>query len=360
MEKERISDMSGAILVSLSLMTNVYSVMPGVHTSRAVWVSDIVATGFAGLCIWALCSSCDRFPDDTFFGVIRKTFGRFFGAVPGFVFAIFSLFTCAVSLTVFSRFVQITSLSRTPQMIIPLMLILVAAYTVKGESLTGTSKTAWLLVWFCAAVFVLFVVSSLRQIKPSLMLPREIADAKILTGAGEVFLNRFGQIPAFMAVYTRMSPYGKRKKYMISSVLVSGIVFAVISAISLATLGVTLSSADFYPVHTAMSLRSVGGFIRHTEILASATMMICLFFKGAVCLIFATDTVNDIFKTRDGDIAIPLALITASATQLIYRDLSSLRGLLEWKSSAWYMLALCVFLPAMLFVATYIKKKIRR
>ena len=361
MKNEKISNMTGAILCALALLTNAYSVVPGVAAGGAVWVADILATSLALICTAAFCSSCDRFPDETFFGVLKKSFGKTFGIILALVFSIFALLTCAVSLTVFSRFVQITSLPQTPQIIIPLLLIFVSALAVKGQKLRCPSQTAWLLVWFAASVFVFFVFSSLSQIKSNLMTLAKFENFKILPSVGEVFLNRFGLIPAFVAVYTKMSEVKTRRAYMLSSVAVAGTGLAVISAISVITLGEELAKADFYPVYTAMSLRRVGGFVRHTEILASVAMTICLFFKGCICLAFASEMINGVFNTNEKSFSsLPLALITASATQLIYRDISSLRGLLEWKGGAFYFLSFFIALPLALFLATHIKKKVKR
>lgn len=361
MKTEKISNTTGAILCALATLTNAYSVMPGVAAGGAVWIADIFATLLALICIAALCISCDRFPDESFFGVLKKSFGKVFGRAFAFVFAFFSLFTCAVSLTVFSRFVQITSLPQTPQIIIPLILIIISALAIGGQSIRSPSQSAWLLIWFVGAVFVLFVLTSVSQIRSNLLIFTKLYDGEFISSVGEVFLNRFALIPAFMAVYTRMSDVETRRKYMLSSVGVSGIILATISAISIMTLGESLAKADFYPIYTAMSLRRVGGFIRHTEILASVAMTVCLFFKGSICLIFASDMINGVFNTNEESSAsLPLALTTASATQLIYRDISSLRGLLQWKGGAVYILILCIALPLALFLATYVKKKIKR
>ncbi|MBQ8793891.1 MAG: hypothetical protein IJZ63_04010, partial [Clostridia bacterium] len=43
--------------------------------------------------------------------------------------------------------------------------------------------------------------------------------------------------------------------------------------------------------------------------------------------------------------AMPLALMCAAATQIIYRDISTLRGLVEWKSGATSVAAFYILFP---------------
>lgn len=355
MNSKKISNVAGAFLVFLISMTNSYAVLPASGAGSGIWISDIIALILALLLAYFLTSSCDTLPDKPFYGVIRSAVGKAGAAVLGSVFVILTLLTIVVSLTVFSRFVQITALPRTPQIIIPAIMIIIAAFSLSGE-LTSAGGAATLLFWFSLCVFILFVVSGVGKTEPRLFLPRNDGFEEILKGAGEVFLNRFGFIPALMAIYTRMSERTTRKKYFLGSLAGAGVALSVMSAITVATLGEKMSETDFYPVYTAMSIHSVGGFIQHTEIFACIAMTVSLFFKGAVCLIFSEDMIGGIFTTeRKAGLAMPLALIAAASTQLIYTSISSLRGLLEWKSGAIIMLLINIAIPVLIRISCAIK-----
>ncbi len=330
--------------------------MPG-SGSGAAWISSVAATLLALFCTALLARACDTFPDSSFYNVLVSSVGKWCAAIFAGILTLLALLTCVVSMTVFSRFVQITALPQTPRIILPLLIIIVAALSLSGgmESATGATR---LLFWFTAGVFVLFVALGLTQIYPQLLLPERIEAKSVFRDTGEIFLNRFAQIPAFMAIYTRMSEPKTRKKYMLGAVGGAGLSLAVISAITTAMLGAESTKVDFYPVYTAMSLHSVGGFIQHTEIFACIAMTLCLFFKGCVCLLFSGDMLDGIFKiSRRRGVFLPLALICAYATQLFYRDVSSLRGMLEWKSGAIYILLLNIIIPFVIFCTSFIKRK---
>ncbi len=357
MNSKTISNGAGAFLTALIIMTNSYAVLPASRAGSGIWVADIAALILALVLAYFFASSCDKFPDETFYGVLRKSVGKWGAVAAGVAFVLLTLLTAVVSLTVFSRFVQITALPRTPQIIIPTILIVIAALSLSGE-LTSSGGAAVLLFWFSAFVFLLFAVTGIFNAEPRLLLPQSDDFSEIITGAGEVFLNRFGILPALMAVYTRMSEQKTRKKYFLSSLAGAGVALSVISALSVATLGEKLSETDFYPVYTAMSIHSVGGFIQHTEIFACIAMTMSLFFKGAVSLMFSEDMLNGIFGVeRKKGFALPLALILAASTQLIYTSISSLRGLIEWKSGAITILLINIAIPLLIRIGCAIKGK---
>lgn len=357
MGKGRISNGAGALLIALSGMTNAFSVMPGSDAGSWVWVSDIIASILALLVVFFLSFVCDAFSEKSFYGVVKSLMGKKTGSAIGFVFVALTLLSCVVSLTVFSRFVRLTALPQTPQIILPLLLIIVSAFSLSrgAESISGSAR---LLFVFVFAVFVFFLISGVPQVEKSLVLPQGKGVSKLFAGAGEIFLNRFGYIPAFMAIYTRMSEKKTRRKYALIPVAVVGVALAILSAITVSTLGEGTAKVDFYPIYTVMSLHAIGGFIQHTEIFACIAMVLCLYFKCSVCLIFCDDLLGEIFNTeKEYGVYLPLALICAASTQIIYKDVSSLRTLLEWKSAAGVILALNIIIPLSLFVICLLKKK---
>ncbi len=349
MRDGRITNGSGAAVCALVIFANAYSVMSGSDAGRGAWIAHIIAGAVATLLAWCIASVCDRYPEKSFCDVLSSVCGkwgaRFFGGVTAF----FALVTCVLSLTVFSRFVQITALFRTPQIVLPLIIAIISALALRS-GLSAVSGAARLLFWFSAAVLAVFVLFGIRWMEFSRLIPSQKELGDFFTGAGEVFLNRFGTVFALFSVYTRMEAGPARKKFFMWSVAGSALALALIGAVTVATLGERVAGTDFYPVFTAMSIRGVGGFIQHTEILACIAMTLSLFFKTSVCLLFAEDMICGMFNiTKKEGLSLPLALICAAMTQLIYRDLSELRGMVEWTPGAGWVVGVYVLLPLALF-----------
>lgn len=315
-------------------MTNSYAVLPGMSAGGAVWLSHIIAALAALFCVFCIIAICDRHPGEAFLDALSSDIGNIPAKIISLILSLFAALTCIVSLTVFARFVQVTALPRTPQMIVPLLIIVTAALSLRG-GISAPSGAALLLLWFSIAVFFIFALFGIKSMDVRGLIPAFSKTKELLIGAGEVFLNRFSAIPAFAVIYPRINGGKGKRSFFLLSVAAASAALAVISAITVATLGRGTSTLDFYPVYTAMSVRGIGGFIQHTELLACITMVHCLYFKCALCLHFCEENLAKIFSAeRRRGIAIPLALIFAAMTQIIYRDLSSLRGMVEWSRGA--------------------------
>lgn len=355
MQDGRITNGSGAAVCALVIFANAYSVMSGSDAGSGAWIAHIIAGAAATLLAWCIVAVCDKFPGKSFYEVLSSVCGKWGARFFGGVTALFALVTCVLSLTVFSRFVQITALFRTPQIVLPLLIAIISALALRSD-LRAVAGAARLLFWFSAVVLAVFVFFGIRWMEFSRLIPSGKELTAFFSGAGEVFLNRFGTVFALFSVYTRMEQGEARKKFFLWSVAGSAVALALIGAVTVATLGENIAGTDFYPVFTAMSVRGVGGFIQHTEILACVAMTLSLFFKTSVCLLFAEDMLCGIFGvTKKEGLSLPLALSSAAMTQLIYRDLSALRGMVEWTPGAGWVVAVYALLP--LFLLAFAQKR---
>lgn len=334
MPDRKIPNLLGSVIIVFTLMTNAYSVLPGSSAGGDIWISDIIATALATLFVFFLTLVCDRFHDETFYGVLEKTSGKAGAKIFAFLFFVITVTTATVSLTVFSRFVQQTALPLTPPYILPILITAVSAFAIRsgGRSISGSAR---FLSLFGIAVFFLFAIPGFFGVMPEVFLPFYESADKILPASGEIFLNRFLGLVPLLAIYTRMENTKTRKRHFITATALSGAAMTVISFVVVGGLGKNLASRDFYPTFTAMSSHGAFGFIRHTEIFASITMTVCIFFKCAVTLMFICDMTEGALNIKNGKrLAFPYALILGALTQVIYSDVSKLRHLTEWKSTA--------------------------
>ena len=357
MRGKTITNGAGAAIVAFTVFTNAYTFLPGAFSGSFVWIAGLGASSIFIISLWCFINVCEKYPCESFWGVIENTLGSFYGKCISVILALLSLLTLTVSLTVFSRFVKLTALPQTSQIILPAFTVICASFSLRS-CLRAAAGAARLLIWFFIAVFFIFAATGLGEMRFSLLLDGDFSGDETLDAIGEIYLNRFSAAAALMSVYTRM-PAGKgRKKWFLGSAAISGLALSVIAVFTIATLGEKAAAEDFYPVFSAMSVKGVGGFIRHTELFSCIAMTFSLFFKSVVCILFSDDMLTGISKSN-GNIGayLPLGLIAAALTQIIYRDTSSLRGLLEWKTGAAVILALHMAIPAVLFLSGRLKKK---
>lgn len=344
-----MTNSAGAFIAAFVILTNAYTFLPGLSSGGNSWSAHICAGFLFLFCLWLLTLICDRFYDESFGKILPDILGNAFGRIFALVLAGISVLTLAVSLTVFSRFVRITALPRTPQLIIPLLLVATAAFSLKS-SLRAASGVARLLVWFFCAVFLVFVLGGISELSVLRLSSGEFSVKALAEGTGEVYLNRFATAFALMSVYTRMPKEGRRK-WFLSSAAASAAAISAIALITVSTLGIGGAAKDYYPVYSVMSLHGIGGFIRHTEILACIAMVFSLFFKSVVCLLFADEMLACTFNSeKPANAYLPIGLISVASTYVIYKDSSSLQVLLRWKPGAVVFLGVYVLLPAALLL----------
>ncbi len=357
MSDKKIPNILASVIVIFTLMTNVYSVLPGSSAGSDIWLSHIIATALALAFAFFLTLACDRFPSEAFYGVLKKASGKVGAKILAVLFFVVTLTTVTVSLTVFSRFVQQTALPLTPPYILPLLIATVAAVASRSRE-RSISGSARFLVFFAVVVFFLFIIPGFFGILPDVFFPPFESADKILPAAGEIFLNRFLGLVPLLAIYTRMKNTKTRKRDFLASTLISGIAMTVISVVVVGSLGKSLAARDFYPTFTAMSSHGAFGFIRHTEVLASVTMTVCLFFKCAVSLLFMNDMTEGVVNIKRGErLALPYALILGALTQVIYSDVSKLKHLLAWKSTATVAVLGVLALSVLLYVFAKFRRK---
>ncbi len=357
MPKRKISSVECAMITVAVILTNAYSVLPGAEAGKAVWLSNLIAAGVGALLAFLLATAVDLLQCESLCEVTERIFGKFFGSALCISLVVFSITTCVVSLTVFSRFVQITALPQTPQIIIPLLVILISVLAVK-KSVRTLSGSARLLFLFFALTFIGFMIFGASNFEKSIFNISGLKKEKLALGVAEVMLNRFGAVFALLSVYLRTEKKKSAKYVFAGSVLASGIALAAISAYAVSTLGEKTATLSFYPVFTALSVKSLGGFIQHTEVFACIAMTVSVFFKSSACLLFTDDVVSDVFGvSRQKSVVLPTALGISALTQMIYRDISSLRGMVEWKEWASWVLAYQLAVPIVVFLAAVICKK---
>ncbi len=323
MQKRKISNGEGLILTVLVLSTNCYAVLFGEGAGSGIWISHIAAVILQVLSAFAISAFCDRFKKESFAAALEQGFGKVWGRICGAVFCLLVLSSAVVSASIFNRFIQLTALPKTPQVIIPLALMVMAAMSVsKGEGgIVGTSR---LLFWFFVLVFFVFLIFPINEFDVREFLPPFDIEA-ISQGTAEVFLNRFVSILALACIYTKMGDLKRRRAFFVGGVLASSVLCGIVAVLCISVLGVYGAGQDFYPVFTAMSIGGVGGFVRHTEILASVANIFCLFFKISVCLLFADEFIRESIKAKSS-VILPIALILASLVELSARGASSLYG----------------------------------
>ena len=358
MNKEIISNKQGFMLAAILMMTNSFALLFGTDAGRDVWIAYLLATVMVGL-VWLLMSGMlEENPSMDFFALLDRLTGKFFGRVIAVVLAVYAFLTAATTLGIFSRFNQVTALSKTPQIIMPLLIVLIGVWAMKsGVEVLG--RCANLLFYFIVFVFLYFMFFGVEFIHPRNLAPILWNGwTPVITSAGSVFINQFGESILLVAVYSSLAEKSRRRRAITGGVITGAVMVTLIAVSTTATLGQAETASEFYPVFTVLSIRNVGGFIQHMEILTSAAMAFFVFFKIALCLYFMALALKHLFGLQDfRALLLPVGLILVSFTQLSNWNMMDVRTRIEGRYALMILLPLLIALPVLLAVISRIRAR---
>lgn len=346
MTKEIITNRQGFTLLVIFTMCNAYSLLFGADCGRDIWIAYLLAAALAVL-LWALLTrSFERRPYGSLFEMLSAAFGNVGGRVVTALLCVYAALSCTTSLALFGRFTQLTALSKTPQLLLPLLLLLLAAWGLKS-GLEVVARGASMLFYFVIITFLYFVIFGVPLLDVRNITP-VLADGILrpARSALSIFTNQFGDTLLLFAVYPSIRRAPNRRRTMICAMLCAGIFAAVIALITVLTIGGNQTGAEFFPVFTILSIRNIGGYIRHMEILTSIAMTFFVFIRATLCLYFIANACSHLFSARGYQrILTPIALLIASGTQLLYWDMMSLRARIESNWNLYILIPLQLILP---------------
>lgn len=358
MGSERITNRQACILTILYVMTNSFSVMYGVSAGRDVWIAYILAAAASCLLWFLLSEVSDKYPGTDFFVLLRNVFGRPISWVITLLLALYAFSSIASSVADFGKFTQLTALSKTPQMIIPLFLLLLSAYVLRS-GIEVLARCASLLTPFVVFVFIYFLLFGIGLVRGETLTPI-LANGilPVTRSALSVFVNHFGRNILLAALLHNIKKSKKgRGRGILAGVIIGSGAVCLIALSTVATLGQSVTSSEFYPVFTVLSIRNVGGFIQHMEILTSIATAFFIFFRTAIGLYFLSRATAHLFCQKNFRAElIPLALLSISMTQLLYRNTMYLRKSVESNMSIALIVPLQFAIPVIFCAIAYFKK----
>ena len=173
-----------------------------------------------------------------------------------------------------------------------------------------------------------------------------------------VFTNQFGDALILFAIYPLIIKNPKRKKISLGAIIAATALASIIALFTILTLGEEQMQGEFFPVFTILSIRKVGAYIQHMEILTSVAMTFSVFIRQAVCLYFISLALSHVLKTESyKSHLIPPTLIIAAGTYILYRNIMSLKWRVESDLNIYILLPLQFVLPCLMALIFTLKRK---
>ncbi len=225
-------------------------------------------------------------------------FGKVLGKVVTFFHILFFLTLAALNLRDMSLFVKQTIMTKTPDVVLSAVCVLVSAIAVR-YGLQVVTRFAFLFISIAALVLgssLLFASSEmdLNNFLPILQLPA----IKYVEGTNIILSIPFGELVVFLMIL----PYVRKKqkpigRYFLGGFLMGAVMFLLVVIRDTAVLGNTVSLFAL-PAFESLRLVTLFGSLSRLEILFAVVVIILLFFKISLLHYVTVLSTAQVFKMK--------------------------------------------------------------
>lgn len=341
-------------VIMIMLLTPVVSIK---EAKQDAWISSILATSISLIIMWSSIKVCSKYPNLDFHEIIEKIIGKWFGRFLSIVLLISFTFVLALILRQYGEFISGTILPRTPVSVIIFCILAVAIYpTFHGISVIG--RLAEIFGPILILGILIPILFGLGNMHFNHLLPPfyDSGVLQIILGslAPSVFLS---DCILVLWLYNLSEHHSKKNRYLMMSILVSGILYLLTVISIIATFGVKLASSHFYPFLLLERYITIFGIIENLDSIIITVWILSIFLK--ICLyLFVTSYGFSRYTIKKNRKKMMLYIaIFAYVFSLLPRNVIESSIKFPEKVAVPYILPLWIFTPLLLVCIHFFKSK---
>lgn len=309
------------IIIVINISNNVILGFPP-ETGQDTWLA--ILGGMIGvLPLILMYARMNRLkPGQSLFDMAESAFGKWAGRVVSLVFSVYPFILCGLVMHTFSRFIDLTSLFKTPLIVITLLLFMAVLYL--GKSSTHTiSRLAMIIAIISVTMLILIVCLSMPIMDLKYLLPALANEpSDIAMTAVRVIFVPFGECVILLGLFgdleARVNPY---KVYSLG-ILVSGLFSITIFLRTCTVLGPEAMASIYFPNYRTASMISIGNFLQRIESVIAFVYILGSIVKAGVCLICAVRGIAKAFNLPSREaIAFPVGFAIVALSSVFYSNM---------------------------------------
>ena len=353
-----LSSRQTIILISLFLFGS--SIVIGVNINSDVaqdsWLSLIFSFAFTIPFVLIIAKIINLFPQKNIYQIFDELFGKAIGKIFTILFILHTLYLGSIVLRNFSEYVEITTLSDTPQMPIMLSLILIAIYLAKSGIKTLGRWGPIIITIIVIAMLFTFMLSvpvlKLENIKPIL----EHSPIEMISSTFKVFMVPFSEIIIFLGFADCISIKNKEKKTYLFGITITGFILLSILLRNIMVLGVPMLQTSYFASYDAASILQLGEFLTRIEGVITMNFVLAGLTKIVIFVIVLSKGIAHLTKNVDyKNLVIPSSLLIFGICPFLFDnvldmfDFAPIFGM--------YAIPIQVMLPIIIWIYASYKKK---
>lgn len=349
-------------LIMLFMLGRAILIMPGILASESrqdAWISSAGAL-LIGICIVLLHRKLWNFyPEMTLAEYAQKLLGSWVGKGFALLFFIYALLLGSMIVRSLGVFMASTMMPETPIEWIMGMFLFGAAVGVRN-GLENMGRTADIFFLLVMSLFILFVVSIIPQIELENLQPvLGRGFSPVMRGVYQQLGFPYLNLILFLMIIPFVTKRDKAGKAFTQGTLIGGVCLLIITMLCILVMGSEGTANELYPSYELARTIEIGIF-QHVEAIMALIWFISIYFQEAVCIYAAVLILVQTFKLSDHrPYVFPVAFMLLPAALIVAPNVSILIEY-TFKAGTAFSLTFGLFLPIVLLVAAFIRRRINR
>ncbi|WP_400161825.1 GerAB/ArcD/ProY family transporter [Brevibacillus sp. TJ4] len=335
----------------------------GAGAKQDAWIAAAISAMIGCLLVWMYSKLAEFHPDLNWVPLLENVFGSFLGKSLSMLYILGFLYGAGRMLRDCGELLHTYILPRTPLEITMLLLLSVITYCCFAgiERMARLAEIYMLILFLFLGIQFLFLFSS-GVMRFSLLQPVAVDWLRIAKTVFPLGVTvPFGETLAFSMFWVWMVRADAYRKGLLRASLVSGLLFAILDLITVATLGPELFSTAFFPLVTTFQFISVGDFIENLDPLVVSNLLITGTFKIYVFIYAAcTGIVQQCKIQSHRSVIMPATILVLLLAVFMAKDIANhLFTGLQWVPWLLWVPLFIVF-PFIALLLSWIKKNLFR
>ncbi|RPF42184.1 spore germination protein KB [Hydrogenoanaerobacterium saccharovorans] len=295
------------------------------------------------------------YPNKNVFEMFYECFGKIGGATFTIIFTLFSLHLGALVIRNFTEFIQVVSLSETPQYAAAIFIGVLCIWTVKS-GIEILARGAMITGPIVIIVTILTVVLNINNMDLSYIQPIFGAGfGNILSNCTNYISFPFGEAVLFLSVMPCLKSKANPHKVYLMGTAIGCVILVMGRLRNTLVLGLPTLESLYFPSYTSVGIINIKEFITRIEVLMIGNFILSGLAKVCVCIYVTCKGFAHLFNVANyKDFAAPVALMMIAISAVT--SSSTMEMMAYLKPYKYYAPVIEIFVPFLLLVVTLIKK----
>jgi spore germination protein KB len=329
-----------------------------IEAKQDAWISSLLAISISALTMWASIKVCTKYPSIDFHMIIEKILGKWFGRFLSILLLISFTIVLAAILRQYAEFISGSILPKTPVSVIIICILAIAIYpTFHGIGVVG--RLAEIFGPILLLGIIVPAILGIGNLNFNHLLPLYYDSGLLKIISGSLGPSGFmTDCVLIVWLYNLGEINIKRKKYLMMSILISGILYLLTVILIISTFGTEVASSQLYPFLMLERYISIFGIIENLDSIVITVWILSIFLKICIYLFVASYGFSRYTHKKSWRIFIFYIASIVYILSLIPRNVIEVSTLFPKEIGMHYLLPLWTGLPLLLVSANYIKGKI--